>query len=76
MKDIATGMEFLHSKGIAHRDLKSGNVLLAEDACKTAKLCDFGTAHLLKHTTEQSTVTGTYRWMAPEIIKGAMLELT
>ena len=71
MKDIATGMEFLHSKGIAHRDLKSGNVLLAEDAHKTAKLCDFGTARLLDHTTAQSTVTGTYRWMAPEIIKGA-----
>ena len=64
MKDIAMGMEFLHHHGIAHRDLKSGNVLLG----KTAKLCDFGTARSLDHTTAQSTVTGTYRWMAPEIV--------
>ena len=70
IKDIARGMEFLHSRGIAHRDLKSANVLLAEDARKTAMLCDFGTAKQLPRTTIQSTVTGTYRWMAPEIIKG------
>ena len=70
MKDIARGMEFLHSRGIAHRDLKSANVLLAEDARRTAMLCDFGTAKQLPHTTVQSTATGTYRWMAPEIFKG------
>ena len=65
-KDIATGMEFLHHHDIAHRDLKSGNVLLGDRM--TAKLCDFGTARSLDHTTAQSTVTGTYRWMAPEIV--------
>lgn len=70
MKDIATGMEFLHSRGIAHRDLKSANVLL-NDTHKTAKLCDFGTARQLEHTTAQSTVSGTHRWMAPEIMKGS-----
>ena len=70
IKDIARGMKFLHSRGIAHRDLKSGNVLLAEDARRRAMLCDFGTAKQLPHTTIQSTVTGTYRWMSPEIIKG------
>ena len=66
MKDIAMGMGFLHHQGIAHRDLKSGNVLLGNRM--TAKLCDFGTARSLDHTTAQSTVTGTYRWMAPEIV--------
>ena len=66
MKDIATGMEFLHHQGIAHHDLKSGNVLLGDRM--TAKLCDFGTARSLDHTTAQSTVTGTHRWMAPEIV--------
>ena len=66
MKDIAMGMEFLHHQGIAHRDLKSGNVLLGDRMM--AKLCDFGTARSLDHTTCQSAVTGTYRWMAPEIV--------
>ena len=66
MKDITTGMEFLHHHGIAHRDLKSGNILLGDRM--TAKLCDFGTARSLDHTTAQTAVTGTYRWMAPEIV--------
>ena len=67
MKDIATGMEFLHYQEIAHRDLKSGNILLGERM--TAKLCDFGMSRSLDHTTAQSAVTGTYRWMAPEIVR-------
>ena len=69
MKDIAEGMLFLHGKGLAHRDLKSGNILLDGNNLMTAKLCDFGTARELDHTTEQSAITGTYRWMAPEVIK-------
>ena len=68
MKGIAEGMLFLHSQGLAHRDLKSGNVLLAGDDLKISKLCDFGTARKLDHTTAQSAVTGTYRWVAPEVI--------
>ena len=67
MKDIATGMEFLHYQEIAHRDLKSGNILLSDRM--TAKLCDFGMSRSLDHTTAQSAVTGTYRWIAPEIVR-------
>ena len=69
MKGIAEGMLFLHSQGLAHRDLKSGNVLLAGDDLEIAKLCDFGTARKLDHTTAQTTVTGTYRWISPEVIQ-------
>ena len=72
MKDIAEGMFFLHGKGLAHRDLKTDNILLDAygDHLMTTKLCDFGTAHQLDHTTEQA-ITGTYLWMAPEVIKNA-----
>ena len=69
MKDIATGMEFLHSREIAHKDLKSANVLLAKDDRKTAMLCDFGTARRLSNTTVHVTRTGSYRWMAPEVVE-------
>ena len=65
MKGIASGMEFLHHHDVVHRDLKSGNILLASHM--TAKLCDFGTARALDHTTAQTKPTGTYRWLAPEV---------
>ncbi|KAH7714160.1 RAF protein [Aphelenchoides avenae] len=39
---IASGMKFLHLKGVIHRDLKSGNVLMADSDGTSLKLCDFG----------------------------------
>ena len=69
MKGIASGMEFLHHHDVIHRDLKSGNILLGSNM--TAKLCDFGTARALDHTTAQTKPTGTYRWMAPEVAESS-----
>ena len=66
MHDIAMGMRFLHQHNIAHRDLKSANVLLGN---RMAKLCDFGTARYLEQTTTQTNAVGSPRWMAPEITK-------
>ena len=62
---IAQGMHHIHQHGLAHRDLKSANILLFEKEDIT-KLCDFGSARVLEHTTTVTGMTGTYRWMAPE----------
>ena len=62
---IAKGMLHLHQHGLAHRDLKSANVLLFESE-DNLKVCDFGTTRPLDHTTIVTGMTGTYRWMAPE----------
>ena len=62
---IARGMQHVHQNGLAHRDLKSANVLLF-DKEDNAKICDFGTARLLEHTATATGMTGTFRWMAPE----------
>ena len=62
---IARGMHHIHQHGLAHRDLKSANVLLFEDE-DVAKVCDFGSARVLERTATVSGMTGTYRWMAPE----------
>ena len=65
--DIARGMQYLHSQGVLHRDLKSENLLLGEDLC--VKVADFGISCLESQCGSAKGFTGTYRWMAPEMIK-------
>ena len=65
---VARGMHHLHCHDVIHRDLKSANILIS--ATMDVKLCDFGTARYLPHTTIQTGEAGTYRWMAPEIMEG------
>lgn len=65
--DIAHGMQYLHSQGVLHRDLKSENLLLGEDMC--VKVADFGISCLESQCGSAKGFTGTYRWMAPEMIK-------
>ena len=64
--DIANGMAYLHSQAILHRDLKPSNVLLTNN--KRAKISDFGMSVAITGQ-ELTAETGTYRWMAPEVIK-------
>jgi serine/threonine protein kinase len=65
--DVARGMSCLHSQGILHRDLKSENILLGADM--SVKVADFGISCLESQCRSGKGFTGTYRWMAPEMIK-------
>eukprot|EP00928_Gymnodinium_smaydae_P001353 TRINITY_DN10500_c0_g1_i1.p1 TRINITY_DN10500_c0_g1~~TRINITY_DN10500_c0_g1_i1.p1 ORF type:complete len:1452 (-),score=340.55 TRINITY_DN10500_c0_g1_i1:155-4510(-) len=61
---ISFGLEHLHDRRIAHRDMKPGNVLLDEQGWP--KICDLGFARFVLNKTY--TMLGTPVYMAPEII--------
>ncbi|EOA23832.1 hypothetical protein CARUB_v10017047mg [Capsella rubella] len=65
--DIARGMEYIHSREIVHRDLKPENVLIEKDF--HLKIADFGIACEEEYCDVLGDNTGTYRWMAPEVIR-------
>ena len=69
IKEILSGLEFLHSRGIVHRDLKPSNVLV--DVEGHMKLSDFGISRTLNEdeTTVCTDVKGTHGWMPAEVIK-------
>ncbi len=75
VETLARAMYAAHQKGILHRDLKPGNVLLAEDG--TPKITDFG---LVKHLDEagrtaSGLVMGTPGYMPPEQAAGRTKEI-
>ncbi|XP_018323033.1 mitogen-activated protein kinase kinase kinase 13 isoform X2 [Agrilus planipennis] len=66
-KQIASGMQYLHSHKIIHRDLKSPNVLIGEN--EVIKISDFGTSRMWNEVSTKMSFAGTVAWMAPEAIQ-------
>jgi serine/threonine protein kinase/WD40 repeat protein len=83
--EIATGLHAAHRRGVVHRDLKPGNIMLTKSG---AKLMDFGLAKGIVSNpvsegltvtlssshpsplTQQGTIVGTFQYMSPEQVEG------
>ncbi|KZT10273.1 uncharacterized protein LAESUDRAFT_747675 [Laetiporus sulphureus 93-53] len=70
--DVAKGLEYLHTHGLFHGDLKGANVLV--DETSHARLSDFGLAAVIYDSDTVNLMTtsscdhGSIRWMAPELL--------
>ncbi|KAJ4819409.1 protein tyrosine kinase family protein [Rhynchospora pubera] len=64
--DVCRGMDYLHQNSIIHRDLKTANLLMDKE--HVVKVADFGVARFQNQGGVMTAETGTYRWMAPEVI--------
>ncbi len=76
VRQVAEALDYAHSKGIVHRDVKPSNIII--DDGKTTKLTDFGIAHMEDPAagtmTQAGEILGTPAYMSPEQVKGQSVD--
>lgn len=72
IRQVCAGLDFAHAKGIIHRDVKPGNIMLAGNSL--VKITDFGIARAGEAMTITGQVVGTPNYMSPEQVLGKQLD--
>jgi serine/threonine-protein kinase len=75
--EVAAGLGFAHSKGVVHRDVKPGNILIAKNG--EVKVADFGIAWAMTsdaedNLTQAGSVMGTATYFSPEQAQGKTVD--
>ncbi|KAJ7250725.1 kinase-like domain-containing protein [Mycena rebaudengoi] len=69
MWEIAVGLQYLHSQGVIHADLRGANILV--DDHNHVRLADFGLTGFAHGSSTPTNRGGSTRWMAPELLDPA-----
>lgn len=74
-EQVLKALEFMHAKGVVHRDLKPGNIMITQE--NEVKVTDFGIAKAIsdKGQTRTGVRLGTLWYMSPEQIKGKTVDV-
>jgi serine/threonine protein kinase len=69
MVQVCRALEYAHKRGIVHRDIKPGNIVVTGEG--SVKVVDFGIARLMDASqTQTGMVIGTLGYMSPQQIRG------